>query len=268
MKKNIFFALFVMFVLTACHQPTLEVLTPTTIPTTPEAPMTPDEPNTPTVPGYAILTADGYRYVKNSKWEAVPLSDLVVKSTARAADTVITEGDLAAIVEKLNSSENDNQYFIETTDTDVTESPTINIYIVNEANPTDGSEPWSLLKSYIGWSRADFAARPDAWRMEAECLGGILFVDKIPPKPEPIVDTRTEHEKNQLTIYSVNTGKIIYAENCLDIYDGTNYASLAQCYEYRYNAYKTESEAHNVMTIYADDQWVFLAGHYYTEPAE
>jgi hypothetical protein len=269
MKRNLFAFIVIAIFLASCAVPN-DVTTDAKTETTTAEETTPNTATsqTGTTDSVAIQTTDGIRYVKNSLWKNCSLEYLVAKKAGRSVTAEISAGDLQNIVDGLNATENDNQYFVEETDTDITESPTINVYIVNEANPTDGSEPWSILGQYLDWPRSDYAARPQAFKDQAEILGGILYVDKIPPKPEPVIDTRTEHEKNQLTIYSANTGKIIYSENCLDEYDGTNFASLAQCYEMRYYAYSSTTEDHNIMTIYKDDQWVFIAGHYYTEPAE
>jgi hypothetical protein len=264
MKRNLFAFIIISLFFVSCSVPNDVTTDAKTDTTTTSETTTPTE----TADTVAIQTTDGVRYVKNSLWKNCSLDYLVAKSSGRAASTEISDADLVAIVETLNDSEDDNQYFIETTDTDISESPTVDVYIVNEAEPTDGTEGWALLGEYLDWDRADYASRPAEFQMQADNLGGLLFIDKIPPKPEAVVDTRTEHEKNQLTIYSYNTGKILYSENCLDIYDGTNFKSLKECYESCYNLYKIGTEGHNVMTIYADDQWVLVAGHYYTEPSE
>jgi hypothetical protein len=43
--------------------------------------------------------------------------------------------------------------------------------------------------------------------------GGVLYVDRVPPPPIPIIDTRTAYEKYALYLIYTDTGIIKYEEH-------------------------------------------------------
>lgn len=181
MKRFILIALLVaLFV--GCSQPTLE--TPKAIDT--PATTTPDTPATPTE------TPAPY-FVKNSAWETVDISSLISARLARAAEPSLDQA--LAIVNDYNAVTNDDQLVVLTEDVPIEESPLVNVYIVNEGD-------YAILEEWIGLERADFAARRKDFVLGAAGLGGILFVDKVPPAPIILPDTRTREEKYAL--YMVN----------------------------------------------------------------
>lgn len=143
----------------------------------------------------AILTKDGVRYVKNSIWESCSLSYLTAKTASRAVEAEISCEELEAIVDTINEETNDDQLVLLTEDVPIEESPLVNVYIVNEGD-------YAILEEWIGLERVDFAARRKDFELGAAGLGGILFVDKVPPAPIIPPDTRTREEKYAL--YMVN----------------------------------------------------------------
>lgn len=229
--------------------------------------------------GYAIKTTAGLRYVKNSDWDPVTLDVLAVKTAARGAEITITEGELKAIVDKLNDTETDTQYFLLNDDIPAEEGPTCDIYIVNEAYPTDGTEGWAILEHIVGWPRQDVKDRRAAWAMQAYSMGGLLFIDKVPPKPAPIIDPRTDHEKYHLQMVNKYNQIVVYngyryEESCELTYAGfvgspdgdgpaRGWATVDDYFNARVRGY--ELEIQNLGTQ-ADSPWRVVSGSIHVEP--
>jgi|WetSurMetagenome_2_1015567.scaffolds.fasta_scaffold02367_16 hypothetical protein len=207
--------------------------------------------------GAYILTENGKRYVYNSDWNLQTLSNLsptakaaekqnllfLFMETAYAETVDITEADLQAAVDALNKSSAETQYFIESTETPVTESPTCTAYIVDET-PVDGAYP--VIKQWDNWDRTDLCNRREAWRMEAANLGGILYIDHIPDPPEPVIDPRSDYEKTAVYIICTDDAGIqsIYMEeHCSETYSAyqqSRFDTLEKWYQHRLEAYKSE----------------------------
>ena len=221
-----------------------------------------------TLDGYAIQTTDGIRYVKNSDWDPVKLETLAVKTAARNA--VITEEELSSLVAKLNESETDMQYFLLKEDVPAEEAPLCNIYIVNEAYPTDGTEGWSILEQFLDYPRQDVKERRGAWLKEADFKGGILFIDKIPPKPEPVIDPRSDHEKYTIYILYEADDEIHYKEHCTetcsapDFFVTSGWKNIQEYYRTRISTLM--SSYHHVGG--PQGLTYVITGYYYTPPSE
>lgn len=257
-----------VLMLAACEQPVQEITRTIAAPaTTPTETTEPAEPVV-VVDPFAIQTSDGMRYVKNSNWEPVTLSTLMVKASASRAvrGEEITSADLDAIIDKANTASDDNQYFSRDADITAEEGPNCTVYVVNERNDDDelgAADDWIVLAEYKSIPRQDVKVRRQDWQNEAMMLGGLLFVDKTPPKPAPVTDERTDDEK--YIIYLIKDKKIEYVEHCTetcaapDFFTTSGYTSLKQYYQCRYEMI--------YRAYYALPGYEIIGGHYYTEPA-
>ena len=256
--KKIMMLLLVLFALTGCEQATIDV---------PETPSVAETiaPETPTVnnPG---PVAKPY-YVKNSKWVDVDISALSPTRAARSAAPSVDEA--LEIIADYNAENNDDQLHLYTEDVPITEAPTVDVYIVNEGD-------YVVLAEYIGLDRSDFVSRRADFDIDARGFGGILFVDKIPPVPVVIPDTRTRHEK--YSIYMVNKyDKIVvyqgfkYEKHIDELWDSltpeiqagydNNIDKLMDWYIFAFNS-------ESVCQTYEDAPWRVVSGQIYTEPVE
>ena len=217
----------------------------------------------------AIQTTDGVRYVKNSCWKSCSISYLTAKASSRAAGEEISASDLEKIVETINEETNDDQLVVLPEDIPIEESPLVDVYIVNEGD-------YVVLAEYIGLDRSDFISRRADFDIDARGFGGILFVDKIPPVPVVIPDTRTRHEK--YSIYMVNKyDKIVvyqgfkYEKHIDELWDSltpeiqagydNNIDKLMDWYIFAFNS-------ESVCQTYEDAPWRVVSGQIYTEPTE
>lgn len=219
----------------------------------------------------AIQTTDGVRYVKNSCWGACSLSYLTAKTSSRAVVAEISADDLENIIDTLNEKTNDDQLVVLTEDVPIEESPLVDVYIVNEGD-------YAPLAEYIGLDRIDFVARRADFDLDARCLGGILFVDKIPPVPIPAVDTRTRHEKYHIQMVNKYDKIVVYngfryEESCEETWDAMHgidpsfdYESLDVYFASRISGYETEIRG--VGLVPEDSPWRVVSGSIYTESTE
>ena len=162
----------------------------------------------PTVSGsVAIQTTDGIRYVKNSLWEGCSLAYLTAKSSGRSADATISADDLTAIVEGLNDTSTDTQYFVSEEDIPVEESPKINIYIVKKNSH-------EIILEYPDHDRSDFKENYRSFQLSCQMQGNgaEMYIDKIPPAYIPPVDDRPNSIKHLIYIIDRTDGSIYYQE--------------------------------------------------------
>lgn len=249
MKKLLFFAFVVMITLmifAGCSHPTTE----------PNLGNIPEEVN-PEKPAPAPY------FVKNSKWELVDISTLPARSVSLSLDQALD------IVKKYNAENNDNQLFLNTIDVPIKEAPTVDVYYVNEGD-------YVLLAKYTGIDRADFSARYADFKLDERALGGIMFVDKVPPVPIIPPDLRTREEKYAL--YMINKyDKIVvyngykYEQHIDQIWDSltddvkAGYKNdIDKLMEARVAGF--EAEIRGVGLVPSDAPWRVVSGSIYIEP--
>lgn len=249
MKKFFFLALVVMITLmifAGCVQPTTE----------PNLGNIPEEVN-PEKPAPAPY------FVKNSKWELVDISTLPARSVAPSLDQALE------IVAEYNSEHDDDQLFLNTIDVPIEEAPTVDVYYVNEGD-------YALLAKYAGIDRADFSARYSDFKLDERALGGIMFVDKVPPAPIIPPDLRTRHEKYHIQMVNKYDKIVVYngfryEESCEETWDAMhgivetfNYVSLDDYFASRVSAY--EADIRGVGLVPPDTPWRVVSGSIHIEP--
>ena len=253
--KKIMMLLLVLFALTSCEQATIDVPETPAVAETPtvSVPETPETPKTETEKPY---------YVKNSKWEDVDISTKVARSVTPSVDEALE------IIAEYNAETNDDQLHLYTEDVPIEESPTVDVYIVNEGD-------YVVLAEYLGLDRADFVARRSDFAIDERGFGGILFVDKIPPVPVVIPDTRTREEK--YSIYMINKfDKIvvyggfkyeIHVDELWDSLDAKTQAGYDDNIDKLMDWYVFAFNSESVCQTYEDAPWRVVSGQIYTEPA-
>lgn len=140
--------------------------------------------------------------IYNSAWEIVQ-EGYVERS--RAVTTIQSYEDYAAEYNLKNTE--DQLFIIEGEEIiPIEDSPPVDAYIVE---PTTHD----IMYEYLDWPRVDLVERRELWRWWTEASGGVLYVDRIPPPPIPVIDTRPAYEKYALYLIYTDTGIIQYEEH-------------------------------------------------------
>jgi len=140
--------------------------------------------------------------VYNSAWEIV---DEGYVASSRAVTTIQSYDDYA---EAYNSEHTDDQLFVVEGEeiVPIEDSPLVDAYIADAVTH-------DIIKEYIGWDRSDIVTRREIWRIQAMADGGVLYVDRIPPPPVPVVDDRPAYEKYALYLVYTSDDSIKYEEH-------------------------------------------------------
>ena len=139
----------------------------------------------------------------NSAWEIVQEGYV---APSRAVTTIQSYEDYAA---EYNAANKEDQLFLIEGEeiVPIEEAPAANAYIVEHVTH-------DIIAEYLDWPRADISDRRDIWRFQAMASGGVLYVDRVPPPPVPIIDDRPAYEKYALYLIYTATGVIKYEEHC------------------------------------------------------
>ena len=138
--------------------------------------------------------------IYNSAWDVVR-SDTLQRSITSTAD-------LEAYVEEYNASNTDDQLFLIEGEevVPIEEAPNADAYIVDYTTH-------DIIAEYLDWPRIDLSDRRELWRFQAMASGGVLYVDRVPPPPIPVIDDRPAYEKYALYLIYTDTGIIKYEEH-------------------------------------------------------
>lgn len=198
MSRKIIFILAI--ILASCAQP-IVVEPPVEVP--PVVVPDPEPASEPEVPPVVVVPIPNVR-VYNSAWEIVQ-EGYVAPATSRAVTTIQSYEDYVA---EYNAKNIDDQMFLVEGEEiiPIEDAPPADAYIVD---PTTHD----IIKEYLDWPRADIADRREIWRFQAMADGGVLYVDRVPPPPVPIIDERPAYEKYALYLIYTETGIIKYEEH-------------------------------------------------------
>lgn len=154
--------------------------------------------------------------VYNSAWEIVEEAS-VAESRALDSDALIQ----AYVVEYNNSHTDDQLHIVYGEDAvPVEEAPACNAWIVTY-------DTHDIIGEYLNWPRSDLVERRELWRQQAYADGGILFVDRIPPPPEPVIVD--PYIKYSLYYIDVASGTILEEEHC-EAWEAEGYESQEAYY--------------------------------------
>lgn len=144
--------------------------------------------------------------VYSTAWDIV--KEGYVDSSLSPKRSVTTIQSYADYVAEYNAENTDDQFFlIEGEDIiPIEDAPPVDAYIVDPATH-------DIIKQYLDWPRADIQERREVWRVQAYAEGGVLYVDRVPPPPIPIIDDRPAYEKYALYLIYTETGIIKYEEH-------------------------------------------------------
>lgn len=140
--------------------------------------------------------------VYNSAWEIVQEGYV---ASSRAVTTIQSYADYVA---EYNERSLDDQMFIVEGEAiiPIEDAPPADAYI---ADPVTHD----IIKQYLDWPRVDLAERREIWRFQAQADGGVLYVDRVPPPPVPVIDTRPAYEKYALYLVYTADNSIKYEEH-------------------------------------------------------
>jgi len=180
--------------------------------------------------------------VYDSPWNIVA-EEYIADSRA-----ITTDALLSAYVEEYNAANTDSQLFIITGVelVPVEYAPKVNAWIVAPGN-------YARLRTYVNQSRADLSTLRELWRTEAATLGGILYIDRLPPD-EIIPVVKTAYELYAL--YVIDPTGAIYAETHCEEWAEWGYASQADLYATMLPLYRLEAQQHGA-------GWTCIAGEIY-----
>ena len=138
----------------------------------------------------------------NSAWE------IVQEGTVARSKAVTTIQSYAEYAEAYNLAHTDDQLFIVEGEeiVPIEDAPPADAYIV-------APDTHDIIKEYLDWPRSDIADRREIWRIQAMADGGVLYVDRVPPPPIPIIDDRPAYEKYALYLIYTDSGIIKYEEH-------------------------------------------------------
>lgn len=139
--------------------------------------------------------------VYNSAWQVVEEASVAESRALDSADLI------AAYVAEYNETHTDDQLQIVYGEdvVPIEEAPACNAWIVKP-------DTHDIIGEYLNWPRADLVERRELWRQQAYADGGILFVDRIPPAPEPVIID--PYVKYALYYIDAATGAILAEEHC------------------------------------------------------
>ena len=141
----------------------------------------------------------------NSAWEIVQEGYVEVRAVSRSVTTIQSYADYA---EEYNLTHTEDQLFLIEGEeiVPIEEAPAADAYIV-DATTHD------IISEYLDWPRVDLSDRREIWRFQAMASGGVLYVDRVPPPPIPIIDDRPAYEKYALYLIYTENGIIKYEEH-------------------------------------------------------
>jgi len=142
--------------------------------------------------------------IYNSAWEIVQ-EGYVATAQSRAVTTIQSYAEYA---EEYNLAHTDDRLFVVEGE---------EIILIEDAPPADAYivEPTThdIIREYLDWPRVDLVERREIWRFQTMADGGVLYVDRVPPPPVPVIDTRPAYEKYALYLIYTIDDTIKYEEH-------------------------------------------------------
>lgn len=176
--------------------------------------------------------------VVNSAWQ-------VVREATLAREITSTD-DLQADVDAYNQSHTDDQWWLIYGEVPPIEAaPTVDAFIVF-------ADTHEVSSKYLGIERADLVARRNMWRLQIDLdsQGGrpcVLYVDNIPPAPEPVVVVPVDPYVAYAIYVLDSSGAVLWEEH-----------ATAEDYATRLNAWRLSCEVQN--GAHPEDPWTMVTG--------
>lgn len=155
--------------------------------------------------------------VYNSAWQIVEEA-YVTQSRALTSSALIE-----AYVDEYNETHTDDQLHVVYGETAIPleSAPLADAYIIRSDN--------TVSSEYHDVPRSDLVDRREVWRAQAYAEAGTLYVDRIPPAPEP-EPVITDYERYALYYVLVSDGSILAETHCED-WEVAGYPSRQACYD-------------------------------------
>lgn len=161
-------------------------------------------------------------YVYNSAWELV---DFGYDVTSRALDL-----STQATVDEYNATHTDDQLIVMSEETPIVLAPDADAYIVD-------SVTHEQIRAYLDVPRTDLQERRELYRFQAYSDGGVLYIDNVPPIPEPPVPL-PDYER--YAVYIIGPAGIVY-ETHNEGWAAGGFASIEASYTYYVALYRAEA---------------------------
>jgi hypothetical protein len=205
------------------------------------------------------VSTSANRYVYNSRWNLIQTA---MVNASKLSRDIVSEDALALLVATHNAEYTDDQYFLENGEVPITEAPNARVWIVKP-------HTYERLPDYDGIvvDRSLVDGRYDVWVMQAQYLGGILYLDKTPPDVtvyNPPVDTRPDYEK--YAIYALDSsGAIMVETHCEDYNPATMAATKDEYFAQRVLSFQNDVNQHQGTK--SGEPWSLISGQLYTPPS-
>jgi len=163
-----------------------------------------------TNPVTTIVNPVATRIVMNSLWQVVPMATVNAVGRSLSRDATI---NLDANVAAYNAAHVDDQWFIVDGEIPgIDQAPACSIFIVDAITHVvmldGGGNPFQ----HTNWPRAQLVSNYLGWLQDAQNAGGVLYIDVIPPAPDP---PTAEQRYAKYSIYIINNvGAIKFERHC------------------------------------------------------
>jgi hypothetical protein len=134
--------------------------------------------------------------------------NLIMQSTAASKEIQVYEsGDIESRVEEYKLANPTIGVFVEDEETPIEEAPEAVVYIVN---PTTHD----LIKVLAGVPREMFVANAAQFELDCRAVGGVMYIDVVPPPPLPVDDTYKHYiyliAKDGTVLFSTQTTEELF----------------------------------------------------------
>lgn len=162
-------------------------------PTTPADPTVTPPATTP--PASVPTTPKPNRHIYNSAWQ------IVGEAYVAPSKDLTSDSALADEVAAYNAAHTDDQYFLTVGDeVPIADAPPADVFVVKATT-------YEVYIEIPDVPRVDLVTNRDACRLECAIYGdGVIFIDKVPPAPIPVIDTRTDYEKYAIYLVTLPVG--------------------------------------------------------------
>lgn len=169
--------------------------------------------------------------VYNSAWQVVAEERV---GEARAVDVPLT---LEELVADYNAAHTEDQLFLVEGEAlvPIELAPPVNAWFVDE-------DTYEVIEEYLMVPRREIIENREAWRMQVANLGHcVLFIDRIPPPPEP---PRPVTDFELYAIYLIDEAGAIIAEEHCEAWAEWGYASREAMFVALSTLWRTELGSH------------------------
>jgi hypothetical protein len=181
-------------------------------------------------------------------------------NTSKISKDIVSGDVLAQTVADYNASHTDDQYFLENQEVPITKAPTSHIWIVKP-------NTYERLEEDIDVDRSLIDGRYYMWALEATSLGGILYIDKVPPDVtvyNPPVDSRPDYVK--YAIYDLDSSGAIMEETHCEDYDPALMQNETKDQYFARRVIAFQNDVNNHQGKASGEPWSIVSGQLYSPP--